>query len=371
MRATRACTTSSAGSATSRVTAAAETSRCGCRRNSEGADRAMRAPATATRALLLAACLGLAPRAAAQIRFTDNLAARAGVDSSRDSETPNRVRRIEPMIGGVALLDYDNDGRLDIYLRTAPRIPGLESATRASREPAFYRNGPGLVFGDVTARPGVDGSGYAMRVAADDYDGDGWTDLYVTGVNKNILYRNKGDPELRGRDRLGRSGRRARRARESSGRSGRASSTTTTTAISTCSSSTTRLEPLGRTALRRVRGRLPHYSIRTSRSAAQHPVSKRRPWPLLRSVPGIGDRQPAGQGNGACVRGLRLRRLDGRLHRRRCLARLPVSQSRRRPLRGDRTSRRSVAYVVAGRPVSGMGARLTRTTMGTAGRTSS
>jgi enediyne biosynthesis protein E4 len=151
----------------------------------------MRAPATATRALLLAACLGLAPRAAAQIRFTD-IAARAGVDHVvRNSETPNRYQ-IEPMIAGVALFDYDNDGRLDIYLCNGAEIPGLEkSDARFSNR--LYRNRPGLVFEDVTDRAGVRGAGYSMGAAAGDYDGDGWADLYVTGVNKNILYRNKGD----------------------------------------------------------------------------------------------------------------------------------------------------------------------------------
>ena len=151
----------------------------------------MRAPATATKALLLAACLGLAPRAAAQIRFTD-IAARSGVDHVvRNSETANRYQ-IEPMIAGVALFDYDNDGRLDIYLCNGAGIPGLEkSDERFSNR--LYRNRPGLVFEDVTSRAGVSGAGYSMGVAAADYDGDGWTDLYVTGVNKNTLYRNKGD----------------------------------------------------------------------------------------------------------------------------------------------------------------------------------
>jgi len=151
----------------------------------------MRAPATATKALLLAACLGLAPRAAAQIRFTD-IAARAGVEHVvRNSETPNRYQ-IEPMIAGVALFDYDNDGRLDLYLCNGATIPGLEkSDERFSNR--LYRNHPGLIFEDVTNRAGVRSAGYSMGVAAGDYDRDGWTDLYVTGVNRNILYRNKGD----------------------------------------------------------------------------------------------------------------------------------------------------------------------------------
>jgi hypothetical protein len=96
------------------------------------------------------------------------------------------------MIAGVALFDYDNDGRLDIYLCNGAEVPGLEKID-LSFSNRLYRNRPGLVFEDVTDRAGVRGAGYSMGVAAGDYDRDGWTDLYVTGVNRNILYRNKGD----------------------------------------------------------------------------------------------------------------------------------------------------------------------------------
>ena len=145
----------------------------------------------ATKALLLAAGAGLATPAAAQIRLTE-IAARAGVDHVvRNSETPERYQ-IEPMIAGVALFDYDNDGRLDIYFCNGATIPGLEkSDARFSNR--LYRNKGGLEFEDVTGRAGVAGAGYSMGVAAGDYDRDGWTDLYVTGVNRNLLYRNRGD----------------------------------------------------------------------------------------------------------------------------------------------------------------------------------
>jgi hypothetical protein len=148
------------------------------------------APGAAS-ALLLACGLALAAPAAAQIRFEDK-AARAGVRHVvRNSETPQRYQ-IEPMIAGVALLDYDNDGRLDVFVCNGASIPGLEK-TDASFWNRLYRNGPGLVFEDVTERAGVAGAGYSMGVAASDFDNDGWTDLYVTGVNRNILYRNRGD----------------------------------------------------------------------------------------------------------------------------------------------------------------------------------
>src|SRR3972149_4708762 len=98
----------------------------------------MSARAASRRALLVAAGVGLAPPATSPIRFED-IAARAGVDHVvRNSETPNRYQ-IEPMIAGVALFDYDNDGRLDIYVCNGASIPGLDkSDERYSNR--LYRN---------------------------------------------------------------------------------------------------------------------------------------------------------------------------------------------------------------------------------------
>jgi hypothetical protein len=149
----------------------------------------MRSSATATWLLLPA--LGLAAPAAGQIRFA-NVASRAGVQTVvRNSETPERYQ-IEPMIAGVALFDYDNDGRLDIYVCNGATIPGLEKIDESFWN-RLYRNRGGLSFEDVTARAGVAGAGFSMGAAAGDYDNDGLDDLYVTGVNRNILYRNRGD----------------------------------------------------------------------------------------------------------------------------------------------------------------------------------
>jgi hypothetical protein len=144
-----------------------------------------------TRALLLAIAVAVVPSATAQIRF-ENVAARAGVGHIvRNSETRERYQ-VEPMIAGVALFDYDNDGRLDVYFCNGATIPGLEKSD-GSFSNRLYRNRPGLVFEDVTARAGVAGAGYSMGAAAGDFDNDGWADLYVTGVNRNTLYRNRGD----------------------------------------------------------------------------------------------------------------------------------------------------------------------------------
>jgi hypothetical protein len=104
------------------------------------------------------------------------------------SPTPEK-HQIETMPGGVALLDFDNDGRLDIFLTNGAAQPSLQKSG-----PKFwnrlYRQLPNGQFADVTQQTGVAGEGYSMGVAAADYDQDGWTDLFVTGVGRNLLYRN-------------------------------------------------------------------------------------------------------------------------------------------------------------------------------------
>jgi hypothetical protein len=99
---------------------------------------------------------------------------------------------IDSMLGGVALLDFDNDGRPDVFFANGARIPGL-----VKDDPRFwnrlYRNEGGGRFRDVTERAGLRGEGYSMGASAADFDNDGWTDLYVTGVDRNLLYRNQHD----------------------------------------------------------------------------------------------------------------------------------------------------------------------------------
>lgn len=103
------------------------------------------------------------------------------------------------MGGGVAMFDYDNDGRMDLFFTNGARLsdPMTKDSMPDKSEPQFWnrlfhQNTDGT-FTDVTGRAGLKGSGYSMGVAAADYDGDGWVDLYVTGYGANTLYRNKGD----------------------------------------------------------------------------------------------------------------------------------------------------------------------------------
>jgi hypothetical protein len=96
------------------------------------------------------------------------------------------------MAGGVAVFDYNNDGLLDIFFTNGAEIPSLEKSNPSFYNKLFHNNGDGT-FTDVTEKAGLDGVGYAMGVAAGDYDNDGYVDLYVTGFNCNQLFHNNGD----------------------------------------------------------------------------------------------------------------------------------------------------------------------------------
>ena len=92
---------------------------------------------------------------------------------------------------GCAFLDYDNDGWMDIYLINSGKCD-FYSPVRALRN-ALYRNNRDGTFTDVTEKARVPGGGYGMGIAVGDYDGDGFSDLYVTQYGRNILYHNNGD----------------------------------------------------------------------------------------------------------------------------------------------------------------------------------
>lgn len=105
----------------------------------------------------------------------------------------------ETMGAGVALLDYDNDGRLDIFLvNGAPLADPTPKGTIPQKTgPKYwnrlYHQKPDGTFEDVTEKAGLQGAGYGMGVAVGDYDNDGFEDLYVTALGGNKLYHNNGD----------------------------------------------------------------------------------------------------------------------------------------------------------------------------------
>ena len=125
------------------------------------------------------------------IRF-EEIAAKSGLSfTTVSSPTPNK-NQVETMVAGVALLDYDNDGYLDIFLVNGAAIPSLKKESPAYWNRLYHNNHDGT-FTDVTEKAGVAGSGYGMGVAVGDYDNDGWPDIFVASVTSNQLLHNNHD----------------------------------------------------------------------------------------------------------------------------------------------------------------------------------
>jgi hypothetical protein len=98
---------------------------------------------------------------------------------------------VESIVAGLALLDYDGDGLIDIYFLNGAPLKGTVVETRPRN--AMYRNNGDWTFTDVTDAAHVGHTGYGLGVAAGDYDNDGDQDLYVNNFGPNVLYRNNGD----------------------------------------------------------------------------------------------------------------------------------------------------------------------------------
>ena len=123
--------------------------------------------------------------------FTD-ITASAGIVWKQVSGASVNHYLPETMGGGVALLDFDRDGLLDIFLVTGGPTPG-QPQTGAARN-ALYRNLGNGKFEDVTVKAGLDrNSFYGIGVAAADFDNDGLTDLFITGYPHSALWHNNGD----------------------------------------------------------------------------------------------------------------------------------------------------------------------------------
>jgi enediyne biosynthesis protein E4 len=119
-----------------------------------------------------------------------DITAEAGITFTHHA-APEKKYIVESMSGGVAMLDYDNDGLIDLYF-----VDSLTVETAHKPETArstLYRNLGNGKFADVTEKSGLAHPGWGMGVCTADVDGDGWEDLYVTGLGGNRLYHNNHD----------------------------------------------------------------------------------------------------------------------------------------------------------------------------------
>ncbi|MGH9627654.1 MAG: CRTAC1 family protein [Bryobacteraceae bacterium] len=131
-------------------------------------------------------------------RFTD-ITGQSGVRFQTEASHTSEKYLLETMAGGVALIDYDGDGYLDLYFVNGAKLqdPMPAGAGPDKSDPRYwnrlYRNNGDSTFTDVTEKAGVRGHSFGMGAAVGDYDNDGDADLYVTNFGQSILYRNNGN----------------------------------------------------------------------------------------------------------------------------------------------------------------------------------
>jgi len=135
------------------------------------------------------------PKPAAAVSAADSSPIRFAyrpIDFRLDSDESPERHAPETMAGGVAVFDYNNDGKLDIFFANGADIQTLHKSSPKYSNRLFENDGKGN-FKDVTEKAGLAGTGYDVGVAIGDYDNDGYEDIFVAGVYRNTLYHNNGD----------------------------------------------------------------------------------------------------------------------------------------------------------------------------------
>ena len=125
------------------------------------------------------------------VRYTD-VRKEAGITFLQDSTQTEEKYYLETMGTGLAWLDYNQDGLMDLFFVQSGETDAYKPAHPLRS--ALYRNNGDGTFTDVTEKAGLGGTGhYGQGVAVGDYDNDGYPDIYVTGYGRAILYHNNGD----------------------------------------------------------------------------------------------------------------------------------------------------------------------------------
>jgi hypothetical protein len=130
--------------------------------------------------------------------FTD-ATEKLGIHFRQQASSTSKKYLLETMGSGVAVFDYDNDGRLDIFFANGAPLsdPTPKGTVPKKSGPQYwnrlYHQKADGTFEDVTQHAGLVGTGYSTGVAVGDYDNDGFEDLYVAGYGRGMLYHNNGD----------------------------------------------------------------------------------------------------------------------------------------------------------------------------------
>lgn len=130
-----------------------------------------------------------AVRPSGPVRFTD-VTDKAGIHFRHNSGAFGKKYLPETMGSGVCVLDYDNDGRQDLFFVNSMDWPGHKSANSL---PALYHNNGNGTFTDVTRQAGLAVQTYGLGCAVADYDNDGFEDVYITALDGNHLFHNLGN----------------------------------------------------------------------------------------------------------------------------------------------------------------------------------
>jgi enediyne biosynthesis protein E4 len=156
--------------------------------------RAMGMTAAALAAFVCLALLRGSPPAPARRPGFVDVAGHSLFSYKSNNSLVNRKYFPQPMCGGVAILDYDNDGRMDIFFTNGAKLPELKKTDASYYNCLLHQKSDGT-FEDVTAKAGLLGEklDFNFGVAVGDYDNDGYPDLFLCAAGRNTLYHNNRD----------------------------------------------------------------------------------------------------------------------------------------------------------------------------------
>ncbi len=133
---------------------------------------------------------------AAQLPSFKDVTTGAGIDFRYTFGDYTYENILESSGSGIAILDFDNDGNMDVYLLNGTYLEGISDPAGkefANTTNKLYRNNGNGTFAEVSANAGVDDRHWSMAATAIDYDGDGFTDIFLSNYGPNVFYRNNGD----------------------------------------------------------------------------------------------------------------------------------------------------------------------------------